>query len=125
MIGTAEHTHDWTCYGWKPWPGSPTGTRYLWRCDECRCLSGTFFQLPPGSPCGSTHGEAGYTLGSYWDGDVIVCGVCGARIGNPLPTGRAWVPEPGWRGWLLKQGRWIPRWPKWIGGTRGKPRSTR
>ena len=37
--------------------------------------------------CRSTHGGAGYAPGSYWDGDVIICGWCGARIENPAPTG--------------------------------------
>lgn len=71
--------------------------------------------------CNSTHGGAGYAYGSYWDGDVIVCGSCGYRIENPSPTGGKWVREKGWRGWLLNRGHWEPTWPDWLGGARGRP----
>lgn len=127
MNGTAEHTHDWTCYGWKPWPGSPTGTRYLWRCDGCGCLSGTFTQEPPGvpPPCWSTHGGSGYAPNSYWDGDAIVCGACKARIENPLPTCKVWRFRPGLWNRVMNNGQWEPVWPEWIGGTRGTPKGTR
>ena len=37
--------------------------------------------------CPSTHGGAGYSFGSYWEGEDIVCGLCGTRIHNPVPTG--------------------------------------
>lgn len=46
--------------------------------------------------CLSTHGGAGYTAGSYWDGDEIVC-PCGARFPEGVPA------------------------PSWIAGERGKP----
>ena len=65
-------------------------------------------------PCRSTHGGAGYAPGSHWKDGKIVCGACGAAIENPPPTGRRWVPEKGWRGWLLGRGRWEATWPDWI-----------
>jgi hypothetical protein len=37
--------------------------------------------------CYSTHGGSGYTLGSYMDGEDVICGECGFRIKNPPPTG--------------------------------------
>uniref|UniRef100_A0A6M3JL44 Uncharacterized protein n=1 Tax=viral metagenome TaxID=1070528 RepID=A0A6M3JL44_9ZZZZ len=37
--------------------------------------------------CMSTHGAVGYANGSYFDGDDIICGVCGTRIRDPRPTG--------------------------------------
>lgn len=59
--------------------------------------------------CYSSHGLAGYAMGSYWDGDAIICGCCGARIENPPPVGSRRVHA----------GR-EPVWPAWIGGKRGK-----
>lgn len=64
--------------------------------------------------CLSTHGGAGYALGSYRRGDKIVCGACGIEIKNPHPTGRKFIREKGWRGWLLGKGKWEPTWPDWI-----------
>ena len=57
--------------------------------------------------CLSTHGLAGYAPGSYWDGNVIVCGYCGQRISNPPPTGRKFIEDKGWRGKLFGHGRWV------------------
>lgn len=74
--------------------------------------------IPP-SLCPSTHGGAGYVMGSYWRGKAIVCGLCGVEIENPPPTGRHWIYEKGWRGWLLGRGYWEPIWPEWIEGARG------
>ena len=37
--------------------------------------------------CLSTHGLSGYAPGSYRDGNAIICGMCGERIENPMPTG--------------------------------------
>ena len=71
--------------------------------------------------CRSTHGAAGYCMGSYWDGEVIVCGACGTRIQNPRPVGQRWVRSPGWRGWF-GHGVWEPCWPDFIAGKRGKRR---
>ena len=44
------------------------------------------FPLKP-SQCMSTHGGAGYSIGSFWDNGAIVCGACGTRRENPPPTG--------------------------------------
>ena len=65
-------------------------------------------------PCGSTHGGAGYAPGSYWKEGKIICGACGAAIENPRPTGSRWILEKGWRGWLLRRGRWVPTWPRFV-----------
>jgi len=65
--------------------------------------------------CSSTHGAAGYASGSYWDGSVIVCGECGWRIINPLPTGAKFVLRKGFWNKLLNKGDWIPSWPDWLG----------
>jgi hypothetical protein len=45
-------------------------------------------QILSTKPCPSTHGLDGYALGSYWDGDDIICGYCGTRIKNPIAFGR-------------------------------------
>jgi len=71
--------------------------------------------------CLSTHGGSGYASGSYWDGTAIICGLCRARIENPTPTGGRWVDEKGWRGRLLGQGHWEPKFPTWI--AKEKPRN--
>jgi hypothetical protein len=55
--------------------------------------------------CLSTHGGSGYAVGSYWDGDAIVCGFCGERIINPPPTGAKFIPEKGIMG-LFGKGHW-------------------
>lgn len=39
------------------------------------------------SECFSTHGGSGYAPGSYMDGEAVVCGACGLRIEDPMPTG--------------------------------------
>lgn len=41
------------------------------------------------SGCSSTHGGSGWAHGSYRDGDVVVCGTCGARV----PCANLPVPE--------------------------------
>jgi len=69
--------------------------------------------------CLSTHGGAGYAPGSYWDGDVIVCGQCGARIENPTSTGAHWMYLKDWTGWLMGRGYWEPTFPEWLGGKKG------
>lgn len=74
--------------------------------------------------CLSTHGPSGYAMGSYWDGDDIICGQCGARITNPLPTGGTseWVWDEGLLGRLHLKGHYIerPTWPSFIMGSRGQ-----
>jgi len=75
--------------------------------------------------CPSTHGGGGYAVGSYWDGDVIVCGICGYRIENPPPTGGHYVydnatfwPNPlRWLHDVVFGGRMreVPHWPSFIG----------
>jgi len=71
-----------------------------------------------GGSCLSTHGGSGYAPGSYWDGGAIICGVCGARIENPMPTGAHKAPRPGWLGralfFLFGIGRWQSKYPEWI-----------
>lgn len=46
--------------------------------------------------CLSTHGAAGYAPGSRKVGDVVICGLCGARIENPRPLGFRYI-EYTWR----------------------------
>jgi len=43
--------------------------------------TGLPFPIKPGD-CLSTHGGAGYCIGDYFDGDKIVCCLCGAVL-NP------------------------------------------
>ena len=54
--------------------------------------------------CLSTHGGAGYAPWSYWDGDEIVCGMCGAHF----PPSQAF-PVPLW----VMGERGVP----WVGKT--------
>ena len=68
--------------------------------------------------CLSTHGGAGYAPGSYWDGYDIVCGECGERIVNPIPTGSRIVYYGGFLG-LFQKAREEPKWPSWLRGKRG------
>jgi hypothetical protein len=72
------------------------------------------------SPCPSTHGGAGYVVGTYWDGTALICGLCGTRIDNPPPTGSReiyrstavwWKP---WT-WLRQEMIIVARWPDFIG----------
>jgi len=63
--------------------------------------------------CLSTHGGSGYAPGSYWDGDDIICGICGHRIENPAPTGGRMVKAKGLFG-ILKRKEEVPTWPSWI-----------
>lgn len=68
--------------------------------------------------CRSTHGGAGYAPGSYWAGDTIICGSCGAIINNPPPTGSrreyySFKENP--IKWLLGKYREIPTYPEWVG----------
>jgi hypothetical protein len=72
------------------------------------------------SPCPSTHGGAGYSVGTYWDGTALICGLCGARIENPQPTGSReiyrstvvwWKP---WT-WLRQEMITTALWPDFIG----------
>ena len=70
--------------------------------------------------CPSSHGGGGYAIGSYWDGDDIICGCCGYRIANPPPTGGRWIRANGfWQGQILGKGHWEPKWPDWLGGQKG------
>jgi len=64
--------------------------------------------------CMSTHGGSGYAPGSYWDGEAIVCGICGARIENPRPTGGKFVYDKGFINRLLGRGHYEPVWPDFI-----------
>ncbi len=50
-------------------------------------MAKTLREVTTKTECLSTHGAAGYALGSYWDDGVVVCGCCGFRITNPRPTG--------------------------------------
>lgn len=67
-----------------------------------------------GMLCLSTHGGSGYAAGSYWDGDVVVCGICGYRIEKPRPTGGRWVPATGFIDRLRGRGEWIGVYPDFI-----------
>lgn len=49
--------------------------------------------------CLSTHGSSGYAPGSYWKDGAIICGICGARIENPPPTG-GYKDAPAWPEWI-------------------------
>lgn len=78
--------------------------------------------------CRSTHGGVEYALGSYWDGHNIVCGICGAVIINPPPTGCITI-NYGLKDvlkspiLLFKLGTLKERirvWPKFLKGERGK-----
>lgn len=66
--------------------------------------------------CLSTHGGAGYAPGSYWRGKSIICGICGEEIINPPSVGSRWIHDRSFLGQLLGRGRWVPKWPSWIGG---------
>lgn len=66
--------------------------------------------------CPSTHGGAGYASDSYWDGDAIICGLCGKRIEDPLPTGSRFEEAKGIAGLFFGKGRIIPTW-----NAKGKP----
>ena len=68
--------------------------------------------------CPSTHGGSGYAVGSRWDGENIICGICGEKITNPYPTGYEWVRDDGWRGWLFGRGHMEPKWPDFILGSK-------
>lgn len=59
--------------------------------------------------CPSTHGGSGYASGTYWDGDQLVCGICGEIIESPIPTGTRFVPDKGIRG-KLGLGKSIPKY---------------
>lgn len=76
----------------------------------------------PAKHCLSTHGGAGYAPGAYWDGEVIVCGFCGARVENPPPTGYR-LKRASFLGRLLYQEKdiYVSLYPDWIRGSRGKP----
>lgn len=71
-------------------------------------------------PCSSSHGAAGYADGSRWSGYDIVCGECGEYISNPTPTGSRWVSDRGFWNKLRGRGKWISKWPDFIGGVRGR-----
>ena len=64
--------------------------------------------------CPSTHGGSGYADGSYWDGDAIVCGICGYRIENPAPTGGRFVRAEGFIDRLLGRGEWVDTYPDFV-----------
>ncbi len=41
--------------------------------------------------------------GSYWKGDVIICGACGEEIKDPYPAGGQWIyPEKPKAGFISK-----------------------
>ena len=65
--------------------------------------------------CPSTHGAAGYVLGSYWKGDKIVCGFCETEIENPPPSGSRTVYGPWWK--FGAGAVTVPMWPDFIKGT--------
>lgn len=75
--------------------------------------------------CLSTHGGAGYTIGDYWDGDEIVCVLCGQHIKNPRPTSYR-IIEPGILGYIFRGERkkLIPDYPVFLRGTQGVPFKT-
>jgi len=74
--------------------------------------------------CPSTHGGAGYAIGTHWDGDALVCGLCATRIERPRPTGFRAASytfrdvRADWRciwPWLTGQEKpRIPTYPEWI-----------
>ena len=71
--------------------------------------------------CPSSHGGGGYACGSRWDGDAIVCGICGYRIENPPRTGgrlmrRLKQNRHWWERFLrlTREDYWEPTWPGWI-----------
>ena len=75
------------------------------------------------STCLSTHGGAGYPLGSYWKDKKIVCGACKEEIINPshsITLGNMVTKrKKGYRGWLLGEVEVIDRlygWPLWVRG---------
>lgn len=69
--------------------------------------------------CPSTHGGGGYAVGSYWDNDAVVCGLCGLRIENPHPSGATMVEDRRtfWQRFWGLPGEQVyePTWPDWMG----------
>lgn len=65
--------------------------------------------------CNSSHGGAGYADGSYWNGDAIICGICGYRIENPPATGSRFVQDEGFWGRFWNRGYEVPTWDGVIG----------